>query len=425
MNLEQPQVDFERVFKSENILHLIEYTLLHSQKANEGNKGIILEFDLSKISPEDLALLLPEDVEVGPELLAAKVLKIYSPGQMASEARTQERAYEIINEQGEEGLDYAQVPRVYYSGEINLAGSELDGYLESSGVNTVGGKAGIMLMDYIEGEDLATYIYKYLIRHDSRFIDLRQRLDEDGESFDFPSLERRVGGTLGYQDPSSLSNPAEQLRVEAANSERLFSALKKNGFTLDKQVIVKLQNSIKLLHDNNIWHNDLHKRNVMFSFDDDGQIKETYIVDFGLAADVQDKEGLAYDFDIVDSYRQFVEGQRQAGDDVWLNDINRLRQRLEKNQTSPKYKEWQELQVKIKDIIANGGSSVLVNLDHEICSRTYSLMSSEEWLKLAAALILDIAKDNPDLARKLTQLNMTKPVNAYTSNFWANLLKQL
>ena len=425
MKLEQPQVDFERVFKSESILHLIEYTLLHSQKANEGNKGVILEFDLSKISPEDLRLLLPADLELTPELLAAKVLKIYSPGQMANEAKMQERAYELINDQAEEGLDYAQVPRVYYSGEINLANDELDNYLESSSVNTVGGKAGIMLMDYIQGEDLATYVYKYLIRHDSRFIDLRQRLDEDGESFDFPSLERRVGGTLGYQDPSSLSNPAEQLRVEAANSERLFSALKKNGFTLDGQVIIQLQNTIKLLHDNNIWHNDLHRRNVMLSFDDAGQIKETYIIDFGSSADTQDKDGLAYDFDIVDSYRKFVEGERQPADDIWLNDINRLRQRLEKNQNSVKYKEWQDLQAKIKDIIAIGGSSMLVNLDHEICSKTYNLMSSEDWLKLAASLILDIAKDNPDLAKKLTQLNMTKPVNAYTSNFWANLLKQL
>lgn len=424
MNPEQPNL--EREFKAENILHLIEYALIASHKANEGNKGVILEFDLSKLSQEDLHLFLPPDVVDNQEILAAKVLKIYTPGNISSEAKMQERAYNVVSDQANGDLPLAKIPRVYYNNEISLNNVELSHYLESCGVNTVGGKVGVMLMDYVGGEDLATHLYKYLINHDSRLADVRARLDNAEEDFNFANIERRIANALAYQEPSAQASEAERFRVEAANSRRLFAALKKHGFTLDKEVIIKLQNTLRLLHDNNIYHNDLHKRNVMFSLDENGQIDDVYIIDFGLAADTQDKDGLAFDFDIVDTYRDFVDSEASAEDKSWLNEIDRLKQRLDKIQNPAKLKEWHDFQHKIRDIMATGGPSMLQYLDNEIYLGCSKLMGgSEDWLKLAASLILDIAKDHQDLARQLTQLNISKPANPYTENFWRNLLKQL
>lgn len=425
--MKQEQPDFDKVFRAENILRLIEYALLRSRKTNEGNKGVILEFNLSKMSQADLRLLLPADVEVTPDLLAAKILKIFSPGKIAGEAKMQDRAYDLVNDPKNENLPLAKVPRVYFNDEITLHNNELDHYLESSGVNTVGGKIGIMLMDYVAGEDLATHLYRHIIDHDPKLADLKQRL-ASGEQINFNDISARVQLALGYKKPPHQAEQAVELKIEANNADKLFNALKRYGFELDDQILAKIRNTIKLLHESNIYHNDLHERNIMLVPDDLGKIIDVYLIDFDRASNIEDNSVAGSDMDIVQRYNIFTSESKESldPDKVFLRGIAKQRGVIEHSRNQEVQKTWQELQAKIKDIIATGGSNMLQYLDNEIYLVSTQLMSGgEEWLKVAAALILDIAKANQDLARQLAQLNLAKPSNAYTENFWRNLLKQL
>lgn len=425
MNLENQHL--EQSLKSESILRLVEYALLRSRKANEGNKGVILEFDLSKMSPEDLRLLLPPETEIPSELLAAKILKIYTPGQAAAEAKMQDRAYDVINNPDNQNSPLAKIPKVYYNSEISVANPELDHYLESCGVNTVGGKVGMMLMDYVDGEDLATHLYHQVIEHDQKLADLKQRLAH-GEDLSFNDISARVQSALGYQKPPHQAEQAVELKIEAKNADKLFSALKSYGFELDQAILDKLRNTIRLLHDNNIYHNDLHERNIMLVKDDLGKIIDVYLIDFDRASDIEDRSAAGSDIDIVNRYSIFTTTHKENSgpDQIFLRSIDRQKSLIERSKNVEVQRTWQGVQDKIENIIASGGPSMLQSLDSEIYLVASQLMDGgEESLKVAAALILDIAKNNDDLARQLVQLNIAKLSNAYTENFWRNLLKQL
>ena len=52
-----------------------------------------------------------------------------------------------------------------------------------------------------------------------------------------------------------------------------------NGFTIDASVIDCLEQSTKLLHKNGFYHRDLHERNIMLSFDDEGKVNKISLIE--------------------------------------------------------------------------------------------------------------------------------------------------
>jgi len=249
-----------------------EAILLHAEKINEGANGVIAHVDLSKL-PAEIRNYLVGKIEI-PNENAIKILKFYSEGAGKREYEAQLVAYEALKNE----TQAAQAPCPYLYRDISVDSEELREKLsEKMGVSCP--KVEIIIMEYIQGVDLATHFFREIVRRDHRFSDKKSQ----AATLTFQELEQLVPGRLGFDQPGqkgkSLAEKAvEKERVFNNNAELLYSELRKCGFTLESGLIKKLESGLNILHANGIYHRDLHLRNVMI--DERGEV---YIIDFGTA----------------------------------------------------------------------------------------------------------------------------------------------
>lgn len=265
----------ERTPEEEAVLIKFEALLLQAEKINEGAEGIIAKVDLSKADKELREFMLGE-AEL-PEEHVIKLLKVYRPGNAKAEYEAQSAAYEALS--GLEGA--AQVPKPYLYKDVPIKTPELKERLETRFGGAGGDSVEIMVMDLIDGDDLATAMYREVIRRDTRkFVHVKDRVDE----MDFDELQRRVQQGLGFDRPGGKARSAEERafeeqRVFQANAELLYDDLKKKDFALDPEVRQKIKKALEVLHEKSVFHRDLHLRNVML-----GKSGEVYLIDFGKAS---------------------------------------------------------------------------------------------------------------------------------------------
>ena len=78
--------------------------------------------------------------------------------------------------------------------------------------------------------------------------------------------------------------------------------MKDNDITIDKRIIDKVINTVNLLNENDIYHNDLHERNIMIKLDKDGNPLDVFIIDFGKASE---NERTSTDNNVIKGYEEF------------------------------------------------------------------------------------------------------------------------
>lgn len=269
--------------------YYLESLLVNYYKVNEGNKGIIGRVDLSKLSPkiQDYWLKNVPEGEREESFRAIKMLKIYLPYRGRQEAVMHERAAALIRQKEQKNL--VKVPRLYFHGEVNVTNQDIKSNLESQGVHPIENKVYILLMDFVQGIDFATYLYQEVVLRHPDLIDLKECLDR-GEEIDFQELQERVQAALGFSKPGGKERAEgarfyEQEKVETENRQRIIRFLQRKGFILDKDILERLKLTISLFHENKIYHQDLQERNFMLKLGPKREILEAYIVDFGAAAE--------------------------------------------------------------------------------------------------------------------------------------------
>lgn len=284
----------------ELIKKYIEEFLNNHHKINEGNEGIIAVVDSKTFDDKLFEKSLIQDKE---KKLALKMMKVYSsPKQAEQEARLQKAAHKIALEWTKnrpEDLLEVSVPEVYFGGQVDLKSEKLIDQLEEEGVAVKNGKVGVILMDYVAGEDFATHLYSEVVkRHepyeDHHLTELKDLLHiyldtpimRDDNKF-FSILHSYVQRALHFNFPGGKAKDSkdrefEIRKIENENATKLRYFLAKNNFILDKKILDSLSAFLDTLHKNDIYHRDVHERNIMIENNVDGT-KRINIIDFGKA----------------------------------------------------------------------------------------------------------------------------------------------
>lgn len=252
----------------------------NAKKINEGNNGVIFEVRTDLMETGLKKFLAEKGIEIS-ENQVLKMLKIYRPGYGKREFEIQQAAYQALNA----SEDVAKIPRPIFFIDLQLDKATLD-FLNNSGLHFPEGRAELLLMDLVPGADLATLFYRQALKEaqPENYPDL-----DSVSVLSFNTLQTELIETLGFKKPggrgSTESEKAfEARKVDNENAEKLFDFLRKKGFLLPPSVLVKLEKTLRSLHNRGIFHRDLHERNIMISGDlNDEETLEVYLLDFGSA----------------------------------------------------------------------------------------------------------------------------------------------
>jgi len=290
--------------KEEMIRFLIETILLHAVKIDEGANGVIAKINMQSIEPEIRDQMLGElDV---PDKHVVKLMKVYSPGTGKREYEAHEAVFNELTKHS----DVAKIPRPYIFRDMPVKTEALQMALGLRyGLDRKMENVEIILMDLIEGDDLATIFYKEVVRTHPRLVHHRNRVDD----YNFTDLQYIVPGVLGFNRPGGkgknfADKAYEKESVMDNNAQLLYDYLKKVGFKIDRNFVKTLKRSLKLMHQHGIYHRDLHLRNVMRGSDG-----LPYIIDFGTTFVTGISEGVPYSDDDSGTEKQYL------SDEVVLN----------------------------------------------------------------------------------------------------------
>lgn len=329
----------------------IEHIIGESTYVNSGNNGVILRIDLEKI-PE-LKKLIGDKTQSK----AIKLLKVHRPGEGVKEYVIQTNAFNIVNTSPEKDK-LAKIPAPLLFRDIKLSRGTSE-YLQGQGVE-VSDHAEVLLMDFVEGEDLATKFDKWVIEkaNPDRILP---------RSNNFEDLHLAVSQILKFENPGGKATREgdrayEERKIQMGNADKLYKTLKKTGFSIDAEITTKLKKTIDLLHKNGIYHNDPHERNFMIDKDD-----IPYIVDFGSASNDIQEDRVADEY-IINRLKELNEEKIDYGKILYEISL-----RLSKDQA------WQKKQ---KDFIENLPQS-LKNFDSQLISSSSNEFKFESLLAIA------------------------------------------
>jgi len=288
--------------KKEFIGGILEKMLVKSQKIDEGKEAVILEY-----------------IKKGKGL--ARVLKIFNSVDFFKEAELHEKAYQVVEEAIKENKDkkFARIPEIYLKKSLKINDDEVKNKLLKMGVKlSQDDKINLMVMDFIKGRDLFSYMLTELLEHYNISKDSAGKETKDIEQDDpqYHFKASRLIGVLSHfmsiKKDHPLADNNSKIATDIENRNEITRKLKEINFTIDKEIIDKLRNTINLLNENNIYHNDLHEVNIMFEMCDKSEceeseipkVKEVYIIDFGRAQQVPDSNAFMDDISIINNLEE-------------------------------------------------------------------------------------------------------------------------
>ncbi len=270
---------------------LVEHILSsRSEYLNEGNNGLVVKFQLFDLDPEykeAFAAEMPSDGVKETRSFATKILKVYQPGKGEQEYEIQKRAYEIAQQAAQAGGEWAQVPKPWFYRNLSLTpetAQRIRGMGKGMKINQ---DAEVMIMDYVPGDDLATILFKEVVKHHPKLV----HLVPDVDNMRFDALQEAVAFGLEFKAPGGKSRDEgerifEERRVFAENAQKIYDFLKKRGVVLHPNIAEQMQNTIKALHQNGVFVLDAHERNFLITGDHlrgGKTAPQVFMIDYGEA----------------------------------------------------------------------------------------------------------------------------------------------
>lgn len=278
----------------------------HANVVNEGNNGIILKLSLDEVASGVLSGLRARGVDLlrdedGRNNTAVKLLKVYRKGLAESEFTRQQRAFKLINEssQPRESLALVAEPLLFsdltIEEDLEGSGNKHDlARLQELGFPTRTitlpdgreqqcAEGEFIVMDYLQGKDLATYMYEWIIAHAP---EEKQYLLPNTQFSSFNELARAVYTVLDLPNPTH--GESEQIRN---NAKKIFAELERTGFQINKHIIDQLSNTIRIFEQGKLALADAHERNIFVVGEPadvsnyHGDHVQSYILDFGATQD--------------------------------------------------------------------------------------------------------------------------------------------
>jgi tRNA A-37 threonylcarbamoyl transferase component Bud32 len=328
--------------------------------------------------------------------VATKMLKVYSAGASKAEADRQKQAYDIVD-QYDGDKDIAKVPTLLACEELTITHQELKERLRDEGVDVSGDKIEIMLMDYIQGEDFAMYMTKKIVANHPELRDLAQAL-KNGEKVPFSVLQERTAAALHFSRPGGKHEEEhlkmfEMNHVFKENAKLAINYMERNNIVIDPRILDKLKNTLDLFEKNGFKHGDLHERNVMLTFDNQGNVVDVYIIDYGKNSVLTNDDYLerSNDYQIVAFYHSVTmteEERRSEYNKEHLADLEKTRILLVRRK-----KDWADIQSEIQT--AKTPEDIQDIID---CYVSKITIDSGFYWKIVELILVDIAKTDRSLA---------------------------
>lgn len=391
---------------------LIEAALMEGHKINEGKYGVIYQMEASHFSDEVKRYLYPDGGE--PETLAGKILKIYHPIMGEHEADFQNRAYQA-NGQNQD-LGCAKIPQVINYRDFKIKNEDLINKLNTNGVAT-NGQVCVILMDYVKGEDFSTYFYRRLLEAEEQESGNLPKLDLRG--FEFPDLQRQVIEKFDLQMPTAEQR-AEGLEflVNEANAKFLIKYARKHNIAIDKDVFEKIRRTLKKIHQARIYHGDLHERNIMLEFNEQGEIIDVYLIDFGRAQEQEEEDNALSDHSFADLYEglSLSEAAVETGKlGEMAGSLQSVRHYIQQN---PRFKsEWLEYRKLLSHPLENGA----IEEAYAQFENILGYLGND--FEKTAALLADLHKKHPEAVEELLGIVVKKAKQR--PQFWIDFKKFL
>jgi hypothetical protein len=150
---------------------------------------------------------------------------------------------------------------------------------------------------------------------------IQGQLDLDPRQVSTEDIFKAASVAVGFERSNLLT-------LNKTNRDRLLNYLKRYDFVLDPEILAKVERTMKLLNDNDFYHNDLTERNFMVELDDDGRIVDIYIIDFEKSSNKADEN--FRDDAVVKQYEVLTKSKEQEvleSKDKAIKNIIRLRDR--------------------------------------------------------------------------------------------------
>lgn len=327
-----------------------------ADKTNEGNNAIICKIDIAHI-PElaDLQQLI-EASESTSESQAIKVLKVYQPGAGKREYEMQQKAYNLVQDAADKtGLALVPRPILFY--DLKISPDTLQ-RLNAMGITDVDSHVEILLMDYIEGDDIATMLLREAIKRNPQMTEIH----DTANTMSFKELYEEISRFLF---PTSKSLPkwnTEQAQADIENAQTLYKFLKSKGYVLPPAILDQIEKTMTLFHKNSLCFRDGHYRNFMIQDIKINGVSEpqVFVIDYGLATTFEGeysdeiyfdpaRHDIKYpdDFNIIRTLRKLSESpedEKQQESQKHTEELSRITKKLKGTL------EWQNIWQKLEEM---------------------------------------------------------------------------
>jgi serine/threonine protein kinase len=310
-NFKNPDDFFEEILRTSPIIA-------------SGKDGIILQINTRNFNKQTIESMRENGMDISADDgYALKILKIYRQGSGEREYNIQKTAYELLK-----NIDgVAKIPKPIIIRTQHL--SESDKRYFEKYAPFIDDKAEMIFMDYIEGKDLATYIYDFILSKHGYDDNLIQNME-------FEQKQETINGLINFEIPENkISGDFKDIIAMRDNVRKLMNYLKKSDFHIDKNILDQIQNALGILESKRIFHNDLHERNIIIS-NNDGL---PYIIDFGRSVDDKNKQEND-DMAVIRRYKELNKEESIDNLKDWENLINRVSKLDHWIQVSQKWKNF-------------------------------------------------------------------------------------
>lgn len=290
--------EYERVIEAN-----IELVLVSHRKINQGTNGVLYKFGIDEMSSELRQALEARNSRIDKDA-AVKLLKVYSPGQGQHEFDMQMKAYQIVKN-SPHPKRLAWVPKPIMCRDIEISDYARQ-KLNADGAGLTENKAEVLIMDFVEGDDLLKLLYVKALREHNKLVrergfGVRQKADHEIEAIgevDIPDDEEQLHARIAevFHFPKTLIRAREHAEREHfnmvafnENNIKVYHFLRQQGFRLNPVIVDQIKHTLELYRDQKFFHNDAHERNFLIvgdpevSADENGSNTQSYIIDYGRA----------------------------------------------------------------------------------------------------------------------------------------------
>ncbi len=309
--LRESTEDFLRAFDQR-----IEEFIINSRPVNEGEAGLIFHLKKEDVPEHLFRELEAYGIEFKKEGSAMKVLKIFSSGKGEAEYNRQRDVHAALADARKKtDRPLASVPKPLLFRSIELS-EEARRALNEKNAHLLGGQAEVILMDFVEGEDVLEKLFRLTLVHSGAHAE-----ENDFKKNDFIGLWRDVAHFFGIRTPAGLLGHEASRELETAK-KRCYDFLHKKGVIVQPRIVEQIENAVDALHGARIHHNDLHERNIMLTGEFDNPTTRVFFVDF---ANANTK-------DFTDVARLAQEGTRRISDSTVAHRLRKLTKSIQEEE---------------------------------------------------------------------------------------------